>query len=136
MHLFADEVMPKVNAAIGTRDTGYEYAGGGQARPKAVWNDGHATYFEFRQAVRPSIFAVDSEGLELTVNSQTRGRVVRVGGVAEAFTNMPGKYVKVADTVRSFKEIVEGQHDALPEDAFLYVGAVEEAVAKGKALLA
>ena len=56
--------------------------------------------------------------------------------VAEAFTNMPGKYVKVADTVRSFKEIVEGQHDALPEDAFLYVGAVEEAVAKGKALLA
>ncbi len=55
--------------------------------------------------------------------------------VAEAFTNMPGKYVKVEDTVRSFKEIVEGVHDGMPEDAFLYVGTVDEAVEKGKKML-
>ncbi|APX26317.1 MULTISPECIES: TrbG/VirB9 family P-type conjugative transfer protein [Salipiger] len=89
--------------AIGTRDTGYEYAGGGQARPKAVWNDGHATYFEFRQGVRPSIFAVDGEGYELTVNSQTRGRVVRVGGVAEAFT------IRIGDEVICIRHVAGGK---------------------------
>ena len=54
--------------------------------------------------------------------------------VAEQFTGMKGKYVKVEDTVRSFKEIVEGKHDALPEQAFLYVGTIEEAVEKAKTL--
>jgi F-type H+-transporting ATPase subunit beta len=54
--------------------------------------------------------------------------------VAEQFTGMKGKYVKVADTVRSFKEIVEGKHDNLPEQAFLYVGTIEEAVEKAKTL--
>ena len=54
--------------------------------------------------------------------------------VAEQFTGMKGKYVKREDTVRSFKEIVEGKHDALPEQAFLYVGTIEEAVEKSKTL--
>jgi F-type H+-transporting ATPase subunit beta len=54
--------------------------------------------------------------------------------VAEQFTGMKGKYVKREDTVRSFKEIVEGKHDNLPEQAFLYVGAIEEAVEKAKTL--
>jgi F-type H+-transporting ATPase subunit beta len=54
--------------------------------------------------------------------------------VAEQFTGMKGKYVKREDTVRSFKEIVEGKHDALPEQAFLYVGTIEEAVEKAKTL--
>ena len=50
--------------------------------------------------------------------------------VAEVFTNIPGKFVQLADTVRSFKEILEGKHDDLPEDAFYMVGSIEEAVAK------
>ncbi len=50
--------------------------------------------------------------------------------VAEAFTGMPGKFTSIADTVRSFKELCDGKWDHLPEQAFLYVGAVEEAAAK------
>ncbi|MCB9495276.1 MAG: F0F1 ATP synthase subunit beta [Fibrobacteria bacterium] len=50
--------------------------------------------------------------------------------VAEQFTGMHGKYVKLADTVRSFKEILDGKHDNLPEQAFLYVGTIEEAIEK------
>jgi F-type H+-transporting ATPase subunit beta len=54
--------------------------------------------------------------------------------VAEAFTGRKGKYVKVEDTVRSFKEILEGKHDDLPEQAFFMVGAIEEAVERAKEL--
>ena len=43
-----------------------------------------------------------------------------------------GKYVSVADTVRGFKEIVEGRHDDLPEQAFMYTGTIEEVVAKAE----
>ncbi len=50
--------------------------------------------------------------------------------VAEVFTGSPGKYVKLADTIRSFKEILEGKHDALPEQAFYMVGSIEEAIEK------
>ncbi len=53
--------------------------------------------------------------------------------VAEVFTGHPGKYCKVADTVRGFKEILEGKHDDLPESAFYMVGGIEEAVAKANA---
>ena len=54
--------------------------------------------------------------------------------VAEVFTGNPGKYVKLADTIRSFKEVVEGKHDDLPEQAFYMVGTIEEAVEKAKAM--
>ncbi|NLL47036.1 MAG: F0F1 ATP synthase subunit beta, partial [Firmicutes bacterium] len=54
--------------------------------------------------------------------------------VAETFTGIPGKYVPVKETVRGFKEILEGKHDDLPENAFFMVGTIDEAVAKGKAL--
>jgi F-type H+-transporting ATPase subunit beta len=54
--------------------------------------------------------------------------------VAEAFTGAPGKYVALADTVRGFREIVEGKHDDLPEQAFYMVGGIEEAVEKAKRL--
>jgi F-type H+-transporting ATPase subunit beta len=54
--------------------------------------------------------------------------------VAEAFTGRPGKYVKLDDTIRSFREVVEGKHDDLPEQAFYMVGAIEEAVEKAKTL--
>jgi len=52
--------------------------------------------------------------------------------VAEQFTGLPGRYVKVADTVKSFKEVVEGKHDELPEQAFYMVGDIGEVVEKAK----
>ena len=54
--------------------------------------------------------------------------------VAEQFTGLPGQYVKREDTVRSFKSILEGEHDDLPEQAFLNCGAIEQAVEKAKAI--
>ncbi|UHA75664.1 F0F1 ATP synthase subunit beta [Paenibacillus sp. 481] len=54
--------------------------------------------------------------------------------VAEPFTGQKGKYVPVKESVRSFKEILDGKHDGLPEAAFLYVGTIEEAVEKAKTL--
>ncbi len=54
--------------------------------------------------------------------------------VAEAFTGSPGKYVKLKDTVRSFKEIIEGKYDDLPEQAFYMVGPIEEVIAKAEKL--
>jgi F-type H+-transporting ATPase subunit beta len=56
--------------------------------------------------------------------------------VAEQFTGTPGKYVKLEDTIRGFKMILDGECDHLPENAFLYVGVIEEAFEKGKALMA
>ena len=52
--------------------------------------------------------------------------------VGEQFTGIPGKYVPVKETIRGFKEILEGKHDDLPESAFLFVGSIDEAVEKGK----
>ena len=52
--------------------------------------------------------------------------------VAEQFTGMKGKYVPIKETIRGFKEIIEGKHDDLPESAFLFVGTIDEAVEKGK----
>jgi F-type H+-transporting ATPase subunit beta len=54
--------------------------------------------------------------------------------VAEAFTGTPGKYVKLKDTVRGFKEVLDGKHDDLPEQAFYMVGTIEEVVAKAEKL--
>jgi F-type H+-transporting ATPase subunit beta len=52
--------------------------------------------------------------------------------VAEAFTGTPGKYVPIKETIRGFKEILEGKHDDLPEHAFLYCGTIDEAVENAK----
>jgi len=54
--------------------------------------------------------------------------------VAEVFTSRPGRYVSVEETVRGFKEILEGEHDALPEQAFYMVGTIDEAVEQAKKL--
>jgi len=54
--------------------------------------------------------------------------------VAEQFSGIPGKYVKLEDTIRGFKEIIEGKHDDLPEQAFYMVGTIEEAIEKAKTL--
>jgi len=56
--------------------------------------------------------------------------------VAEQFTGFPGKYVPIADTVRSFREIVDGKYDHLPEQAFYMVGTIEEAVEKAEKMKA
>ncbi len=52
--------------------------------------------------------------------------------VSEKFTGFKGKYVPIAETVRGFKEIIEGKHDDLPESAFLFVGTIDEAIEKAK----
>ena len=54
--------------------------------------------------------------------------------MAEVFTSIPGKYVSLADNIRSFREIIEGKHDALPEQAFYMVGTIEEVIEKAKTL--
>jgi F-type H+-transporting ATPase subunit beta len=54
--------------------------------------------------------------------------------VAEQFTGTPGVYVPITETIKGFKEILEGKHDDLPENAFLMVGTIEDAVAKAKKL--
>ena len=56
--------------------------------------------------------------------------------VSEKFTGIPGTYVPLSETIRGFKEIVEGKHDDLPESAFLFVGTIDEAVEKAKRVTA
>ena len=56
--------------------------------------------------------------------------------VAAQFTGLEGKYVKVEDTIRGFKEIVEGKHDDLSEQAFYMVGTIEEAREKAEKMAA
>ena len=52
--------------------------------------------------------------------------------VAEQFTGYQGKYVPLNETIRGFKEIIEGRHDDIPESAFLFAGSIDEVVAKAK----
>jgi F-type H+/Na+-transporting ATPase subunit beta len=52
--------------------------------------------------------------------------------VAEQFTGTPGEYVRLEDTIKGFREIIDGKHDELPEQAFYMVGTIEQAVAKGR----
>jgi F-type H+-transporting ATPase subunit beta len=52
--------------------------------------------------------------------------------VAEQFTGLQGKYVPIAETIQGFKDVVEGKHDDLPEQAFYMVGGIGEAVAKAE----
>jgi F-type H+/Na+-transporting ATPase subunit beta len=56
--------------------------------------------------------------------------------VAAQFTGLEGKYVKIEDTVRSFKEIVEGKYDDIPEQAFYMVGTIDEVLAKAEKMKA
>jgi F-type H+-transporting ATPase subunit beta len=55
--------------------------------------------------------------------------------VAEQFTGIPGAYVRIEDTIRGFREILDGKHDDLPEQAFLMVGTIEDAVAKAQTMM-
>ena len=65
------------------------------------------------------------------------GDRVRLGFfVAEAFTGLEGKFVNIEDTIKGFKMILDGEVDYLPEQAFLMVGTIEEAIEKGEKILA
>ena len=54
--------------------------------------------------------------------------------MAEQFIGIPGCYVELADTIRSFKEVLEGKHDDLPEQAFFMAGPIEQVIEKAKKL--
>jgi len=56
--------------------------------------------------------------------------------VAQQFTGLEGRYVKLEDTIRGFKELVEGKHDDIPEQAFYMMGTLEEALERAKGLKA
>lgn len=75
-----------------------------------------------------------SEEDKLTVNRARKVQrfLSQPFSVAEQFTGMQGKYVPIKETIRGFKEIIEGKHDDLPESAFLFVGTIDEAVEKAK----
>ena len=73
------------------------------------------------------------ESDKLTVNRARK--IQRFFSQAEQFTGMKGKYVPLRETIRGFKEILDGLHDDLPEQAFLYVGTIDDAVAKARELM-
>ena len=83
-----------------------------------------------------AILGIDelSEEDKLTVNRARKVQrfLSQPFHVAEVFTGAPGKYVKVEDTVRSFKEIIEGKHDDIPEQAFYMKGTIEEVLEAAK----
>jgi F-type H+-transporting ATPase subunit beta len=85
-----------------------------------------------------AILGIDelSEDDKLTVNRARKVQrfLSQPFHVAEVFTGAPGKYVKVEDTVRSFKEIIEGKHDDIPEQAFYMKGTIEEVLEAAKGM--
>ncbi len=85
-----------------------------------------------------AILGIDelSEEDKLTVNRARKVQrfLSQPFHVAEVFTGAPGKYVKVEDTVRSFKEIIEGKHDDIPEQAFYMKGTIEEVLEAAKSM--
>ena len=85
-----------------------------------------------------AILGIDelSEEDKLTVNRARKVQrfISQPFHVAEVFTGAPGKYVKVEDTVRSFKEIIEGKHDDIPEQAFYMKGTIEEVLEAAKSM--
>lgn len=96
-----DKARPTV-AKTGLRDTGYEFSGNANFRPKSVWNDGANTFFEFRNDTRPSIFRVNASGFEITTNVASRNRVVRVSGVHPEYS------VRIGDEVVCIRHIQGG----------------------------
>src|SRR5688572_29033872 len=110
--------------------------------PRVIGEDHYAVARQVKQILQRykdlqdiiAILGIDelSEDDKLTV---TRARKIQKFlsqpfFVAEQFTGFKGKYVQIADTVRGFKEIADGKHDQLPEQAFYMVGTIEEAIEK------
>jgi type IV secretion system protein VirB9 len=82
---------PVVSAS--SRDIGYAWSGDEKLKPISIWNDGQATYFAFAPDLRPSIFGVDATGREVTLNSGTRGSIVRVPGLRDEYSIRIGTQV-------------------------------------------
>ena len=91
----------------GPRDTGYQYSRNSSIRPVQVWNDGTNTFFEFAGSVRPSVFALDARGYEITQNSQTRGSVVKVNGVRDDYT------IRIGDEFVCIRRVTGGTTTAI-----------------------
>ena len=85
--------------AAGSRDIGYAWSGDETLKPVHIWNDGQATYFAFAPGLRPSIFGVDATGREVTLNSGTRGSIVRVSGLRSAYSIRIGTQVLCIERV-------------------------------------
>jgi F-type H+-transporting ATPase subunit beta len=114
--------------------------------PRVVGDDHYNTAREVQRVLQKykdlqdiiAILGIDELSDEDKVTVQRARRIERFFSqpfkVAEVFTGTPGKYVSVADTVRSFKELLEGKWDHLPEQAFMYVGTIEEAAQKAESL--
>jgi len=114
--------------------------------PRVVGQDHYDTAREVQRVLQKykdlqdiiAILGIDELSDEDKLTVQRARRIERFFSqpffVAEVFTGTPGKYVPVADTVRSFKEILDGKWDHLPEQAFMYVGTIEEAAQKAEAL--
>ena len=82
---------PVVSAS--SRDIGYAWSGDEKLKPINIWNDGQATYFAFAPDLRPSVFGVDATGREVTLNSGTRGSIVRVPGIRDEYSIRIGTQV-------------------------------------------
>jgi len=110
--------------------------------PEIVGNEHYKIARETQKVLQQDIIAILGmdeldENDKLTVN---RARKIQrffsqPFSVAEQFTGMKGKYVPLRETIRGFKEILDGLHDDLPEQAFLYVGTIDDAVAKARELM-
>ncbi|WP_298571832.1 TrbG/VirB9 family P-type conjugative transfer protein [uncultured Aliiroseovarius sp.] len=90
---FPDNKQRRTVAATGSRDTGYQFSGKARFRPVRVWNNGQNTFFEFRTDTRPSIFRVNASGYEVTTNTASKRRVVRVSGVHTEYSIRIGNEV-------------------------------------------
>jgi len=90
---------PSRPAAGYSRDIGYAWSGDTSLKPINIWNDGQATYVAFAPGMRPSIFGVDPSGREVTLNSGTRGSIVRVPGLRSAYSIRVGTQVLCIERV-------------------------------------
>ena len=97
---YPDTAPPRQSrVAAAARDIGYAWSGDTALKPLKIWNDGQATYFAFPAGLRPSVFGVDATGFEVTLNSGTRGSVVRVAGIRDAYSIRIGKQVLCIERV-------------------------------------
>jgi type IV secretion system protein VirB9 len=85
--------------ASGSRDIGYAWSGDEKLKPVHIWNDGQATYFAFAPGLRPSVFGVDASGREVTLNSGTKGSIVRVPGLRDEYSIRIGTEVLCIERV-------------------------------------
>ena len=112
--VYPDDRRPKTpKRPGGVRDNGYQItSGSGQIRPVRIWNDGTSTFFEFRRAVRPSIFGLNSSGYEVTQNSATRANVIRLNGIRSDYAIRLGDDVVCVRRIAGGLVTSKGQIDA------------------------